>query len=204
MTRAAILALALLTLASCVRVEIRPEDSLTAEEHYSLGAIYESKGELDLALREYEKAMDEDYPGVAAYFASGNVLVKKKNYDEAEKMYLKALDIEPENALVLNNLGFLLMETGRLEEARSSVEKAVVSDPARAHIYLDTLGLVGMKERKYEEAEVDFLKALKSAPPDGPARENILTHLLELYRASGDGEKAQGIEKELEKSGGQK
>lgn len=202
MTRAAICALAILTLVSCVRVEIRPDDSLTAEEHYSLGAIYESNGELDLALREYEKAMDEDYPGVAAYLASGNVLLKKKTYDEAERMYLEALDIEPANALVLNNLGFLLMETGRLGEARANVEKAVGSDPARAHIYLDTLGAINVKEQKYDEAEINFLKALKSAPPSGPARENILTHLLELYRASGDVEKAEGIEKELEKTGG--
>jgi hypothetical protein len=94
------------------------------------------------------------------------------------------------------------MEAGRLVEARERVGKALEADPAGTHVYLDTLGVIGTREKKFGEAEADFTRALNAAPPTGGARRSILMHMIELYRISGQAEKASEAESELEKTGG--
>ena len=54
------------------------EDPLTAAEHVDLGVAYEKKGELDLAKREYERALSKDRKFYRARVNLGNVFLAKK------------------------------------------------------------------------------------------------------------------------------
>ncbi|MBI2400121.1 MAG: tetratricopeptide repeat protein, partial [Deltaproteobacteria bacterium] len=89
----AVLVFAALGVYGCGVVDIKEPDALTYTEHMKLGAIYESKGEFELALREYADAQAIDTKEPRVYFAMGNVYLKMKDYEKAEKEYLKSIEL---------------------------------------------------------------------------------------------------------------
>lgn len=194
----ALLVFAAFGTSGCGVVDIKEPGSLSYNEHMRLGAIYESKGELDLALREYSDAQAIDTKEPGTYFAMGNVYLKMKDYDRAEKEYRKAIELGP-SADFYNNLGWVYIERGQLDQARKFVGEALSSAPSdRKYVYLDTLGVVQMNSGEFEEAEESFLKAASGVA--GRNREAYLAiygHLAELYRKQGESEKASVVEEKL-------
>ena len=100
-------------------------DPLSAKEHIDLGVIYEQKGMLDLAEKEYLKAVDKQSNWAIPYFNLGNLAYKRKDLKAAEGYYRKALKLDDQNPDIMNNLASLLHETGRDDEARTLIEKAL-------------------------------------------------------------------------------
>ncbi|CAG0964226.1 hypothetical protein GPROT1_01049 [Gammaproteobacteria bacterium] len=194
----AILLFAAVGTSGCGVVDIKGEDSLNYNEHMKLGAIYESKGEFLLALREYSDAQAIDTKEPGTYFAMGNVYLKMKDYDNAEKEYRKAIELGPSPDFY-NNLGWVYIERGQVGEARKLVEEALSSAPSgKSYIYLDTMGVVLMNAGEFEEAEESFMKAANGV--GGKSREAYLAiygHLAELYKKQGENEKAAIVEEKL-------
>src|SRR5512134_1490674 len=100
------LSLAMLPAAGCSRLPriVVLEDPLSAAEHLDLGVAYEGKGELDLAAREYGRALKKDAGSVQARINLGNVRLAQKRYAEARGEYLRALEIRPGDLDAENNL----------------------------------------------------------------------------------------------------
>lgn len=188
----------LLVTASCGHIMVKPEakDALSPEESFRLAAIYESKGEQELALREYLSAAEKGY--AEAYFAMANIHIKKAEYREAESELLKAIEADSTKGRYYNNLGWVYMETGRLKEAEEAVDRAMRQDSSERPAYLDTLGLIQMKGERFAEAEKTFTRALSlSGNGEQEGTVEIYGHLLELYRRTGQGEKAAAVEEKL-------
>lgn len=196
--RAVLLAAAAVTLAACGVVEVREGGPLSFGERMRLGSIYESRGEYELALREYEGAQEIDTKEAAAYFALGNVYLRMKDYDRAESHYLRAIELRPEPDFY-NNLGWLYMEKGDLALAREALGHAAGStEGARGYVYLDTMGVLETRSGEYDKAEESFLAAARAVPEGGrDALFQIYTHLLELYKASGKKDEAAILEEKL-------
>ena len=113
------------------------EDPLTAEEHLNLGVAYEKSGELDHAIREYEKA-SKTLP--IAYFYLGNACFQKNELKQAEKFYKKAIASDEHNADAYNNLAWLYyVKREKLDEAESLALKAIELNPEKEDVYRDTL-----------------------------------------------------------------
>src|SRR5437899_2073106 len=71
------------------------------------------------------------------YFLRGSIYERQKKYEQAEEMFRKVLVGDPQNANVLNYLGYMLADRGmRLDEALSMIKKPVDLDPANG-AYLD-------------------------------------------------------------------
>ncbi|MBI3654483.1 MAG: TonB family protein [Acidobacteria bacterium] len=112
---------------------------------------------------------------VAAFYSERGKLA------EAETLYREALKLEPNNVLLLNNLGYNLVENNRnLEEALAMIQKAVAAEPNNAS-YLDSLGWAYCKLGKFAEAEL-YLK--KAAEALGDVAE-IEEHFGDLYQRQG-------------------
>jgi tetratricopeptide (TPR) repeat protein len=112
------------------------EDPLTPQEHLNLGVSYESKGEYDLAIKEYKQA--QGLP--QAYLYLGNVYFAKNQWGLAESYYEKAITEMPKDADGYNNLAWLYYTKGEnLEKAESLALKALELNPAKKEIYQDTL-----------------------------------------------------------------
>ncbi|MDC4223927.1 MAG: tetratricopeptide repeat protein [Candidatus Manganitrophus sp.] len=142
-------------------------DPLSGREHLQLGFSYEARGEWDLAIAEYQRAIEKgEAPSVIQGYL-GNVYYGKKDYTAAEQAYKKSLHLHPQNAPVLNNLASLYLVEGRdLLEAERLVQQAIEIDPARKSYYLDTLAAIYLARADYEPALAAYREAEAFAPSD--------------------------------------
>ena len=101
------------------------DDPLSAKEHNDLAVAYQKKEDLDLAEKEYKKAIARDRNWDIPYFNLGNLYYQKKDYKKAEEYYKKAISINPKNSDALNNLAYLLYLEGRYKEAWEYIQKAL-------------------------------------------------------------------------------
>ena len=116
------------------------------------------------------------------------VLEHQGKLAEAEKEDRKALELEPNNALVLNNIGYSMVERGeRLDEALKLIQRAVEAEPGNP-AYLDSLGRAYYKLGKYAEAEPPLLETALQLPAVAEVQE----HLGDLYAAWGKPDQARG------------
>lgn len=184
----------LVLFAGCGRIPrvIVLKDPLTAEEHLDLGVAYERKRELDLAAREYERALRQDKNLVQARVNLGNVRVAKGEYGDAREEYLKALALRPGDPEATNNLAWAAILSGAdMEDADARVEALLSRGEHRSPALLDTAGVLRMRlsrpqaaEQAFEEAERRCAAAGDSTSggcPDGMRRE-IREHREELRR----------------------
>ena len=156
------LALALLSAAGCSRLPriVVLEDPLSAGEHLDLGVAYERKGDLDLAAREYERALRKDAGLVQARVNLGNVRLAQKRYGDARGEYLRALERRPGDLDAENNLAWVAILSGEgIEGALARLEAAVAAAPSRPPPVLDTLGVLRMRANRPEDAAAAFAEA---------------------------------------------
>ena len=198
----------LLLAGGCSRIPkfIVLEDPLTAAEHVDLGVAYERKGELDLALREYERALRKDGKFYRARVNLGNVYLAKKEYGKARAEYLQALELRPGDAEATNNLSWAAIFSGEgIEEALTRMESVVSAPPVspaagvpqqreartgagRNPILLDTLGVLRMNANRPGPAEEalalaeELCRQAGAAPREGlkeeaPCPEEVLREI---------------------------
>src|SRR2546427_270793 len=114
-------------------------------------------------------------------FLRGSLYERQKKYEQAEEMFRKVLVGDPQNANVLNYLGYMLADRGmRLDEALNMIKKAVDLDPAKGD-YLDALGWAYYKLGKYDLAEDTLMKASQRIGTDPTVQD----HLGDLYQKIG-------------------
>lgn len=128
-----------LALNGCAHLVVA-HDPLTAEQHNDLGVAFESAGDLELAAREYRRALSLD-PGLSrARVNLGNVEAARGRWSSAEACYRQALRDTPTDPDAMNNLAVALLRGGlRLDEARRLAEHAVTIGGPRAGVYRATL-----------------------------------------------------------------
>ena len=78
---------------------------------------------------------------------------------EAEKLYRQVLAQRPDHADVLNLLGVLLHQSGRNAEALELIDRSIRLNP-QAAIYHNNRGLVLLAEKRFDEAEHPYGRAL--------------------------------------------
>jgi tetratricopeptide (TPR) repeat protein len=120
-------------------------------------------------------------------FQRAAVYERQKEFDRAESLFKEMLKSNPENATVLNYMGYMLADRGvRLEEAIRYVQKALELDPYNG-AYLDSLGWAFFKSNDLVNAEKYLLEAGNLVANDA----TIEDHLGDLYFKTGNLEKAQ-------------
>jgi tetratricopeptide (TPR) repeat protein len=133
---------------------------------------------LEKALQLSTKQEDRD----AVNFLRASGYERQKKYDEAETLFRKILNTSPDNAAVLNYLGYMLADRGQnLDEAFNMIKKAVDLEPANG-AYLDSLGWAYFKLGKYDLAEDNLIKASQHQMGADPT---VQEHLGDLYQKTG-------------------
>jgi Tfp pilus assembly protein PilF len=143
---------------------------------FALAEIYEkSKNykEMGRALDTVEKLAATDSEKVNLYFMRGAMYERSKQWDLAEKEFHKALDLEPDNASVLNYLGYMLADRDvRLDEAHKLISRAIEQDPHNG-AYLDSLGWVYYRMGKLAEAESSLRSAIERVSRDATVHDHL-------------------------------
>jgi tetratricopeptide (TPR) repeat protein len=106
--------------------------------------------------------------------------------EKSIRLYRAILELEPDNALMMNNLAYVLALQGKeLPQAKELALKVVAMEPANAG-YLDTLGWVLFRMGEYEKAR----EVLEKARGLNPLEAEIAEHLGNVYEKLGHNEKA--------------
>jgi tetratricopeptide (TPR) repeat protein len=138
-------------------------------------------------IRRAEERKLGDENGEMLKFQLATVYEKQKDFDRAESLFKEILKANPNNAVVLNYIGYMLADRGiRLDEAVQYVKEALTIDPNNG-AYLDSLGWAFFKLNDLENAEKYLLEA------DNLIRNDpvIDDHLGDLYYKTGDFQKAE-------------
>ncbi len=137
--------------------------------------------EAEDALARAEPLAQKDEDKINVIFQKGSLAEQEKHYDQAEQYFHKVLEIDPNNAITLNNLGYMLADkTNRYQDALKYVRKAVELEPMNG-AYLDSLGWIYFKMGEYESAEDNLRKAVERTSTDPTVHD----HLGDLYEKTG-------------------
>lgn len=140
------------------------------EVHSALGDALRVEERFAEAAEAYSRAIDLiGTPQTAhwvLFYTRGIAGERAGNWEAAEADFRQALALEPEQPLVLNYLGYSLVEKRRdLDEALGMIEQAVSSQPDDGYI-TDSLGWVLYRLGRYEEAVQPMLRAVELTPDD--------------------------------------
>lgn len=165
-------------------VRVYPDVSFVA--HTNLANAYKRSGQLDAALREFDRALAFPPPHHAyIYDGKGTVLLEKGFVDEAIQNFKQSIDIDPGYATPHRNLWFAYDKKGLHELAYAEVLEAVKINPEFAEAY-NNLGISYGRKSQYEES----IKAFTSALSLDPHNSMYLVNLATTYQKAGQLDRA--------------
>ena len=128
-----------------------------AEAATALGNLYRSRKDFANAAQAYDRAFlaagrSGEPVSWTLYYFRGIAYERIKQWPKAEADFKEALKLQPEQALVLNYLGYSWVDQGlNLDEAFGMLRKAVQQRPRDGYI-VDSLGWAYYRLGQYEEA----------------------------------------------------
>ena len=162
-----------------------------AEPWAQLGAMQSRLNHFSDAVGSYTEAIDRlNHAGSASwlmFYQRGMAFDRVHNWPSAEADFLRALELSPNQAFVLNYLGYAWAEQGRnLPRARQMLERAVELRPNEGSI-VDSLGYVLLLQGDYPGA----IRLLEHAVELSPEDSTMNGHLGDAYMAVGRSREAQ-------------
>ena len=160
--------------------------ALKGELYLRLGEVYRRKGESDRAVQALQKARETLPDNVTLLSTLALILDRSERKAEARQVYEATLKIDPNNAVALNNLAFLLAETGGdLDDALKKATRAQQLLPRYFEVN-DTVGWIYLKKNMTDNA-IDVFERLVAKEPN---QATYRYHLGMAYQKKGDKSKA--------------
>ena len=151
-------------LANC-RKALQIDEHLPAV-HVTLGHLYSATGKTDLALQEFQKAL-ESYPRDAdALVGMAGAYERTGRTGDAEDNYKHAIDLRPDYWEGYQLLAEFYERQKRVQDSIAQYRRVIELTPDNPEAYSD-LGVVYMElkdSRSYAAAEAAFQKSLQLAP----------------------------------------
>ena len=127
------------------------------------GAFYKSKGQLEIALEKFKKAIELNSSYAEAYFNNAVVLRDLNYIDEAIKSYQNAINVKKEYPEAHNNLANIYFHLKSFEFSIEHYQLAIKYKPNFAEAYKN-LGIVNRAIGRHDEAGENFDIALTIKP----------------------------------------
>ena len=151
------------------------------------GDIYNKQKRYRDAQNAYTQALacvensENDKGAWVLYFKLGDAFASEKKWDETESNLAIAHRLSPNNALILNYLGYMWIEQGKnTDEALNMIKKSLTLDPDNGAT-VDSLGWAYYQLGRYDDAIVQLEKATdmeKNEPV-------VIDHLGDAYWRAG-------------------
>ncbi|MBK5912335.1 hypothetical protein CCR85_12650 [Rhodothalassium salexigens] len=159
-------------------LEVAPEDS---DSWITLGDLKRQDGDFDAAEDAYSRAIVllevDETVGWYPYFARAIAYEQTDRWPEAEADLKRAMAIRPDQADVLNYLGYSWIDRGlHLDAGMDLIERAMDLEPGNGFI-IDSMGWAHYLRGNYDQA-VAFLEQAIVEEPDDPT---ISDHLGDAY-----------------------
>jgi tetratricopeptide (TPR) repeat protein len=134
------------------------EKVLIIEELNRKGIEQRKKGEIEEALRSFERVLEIDPVNEAALHNKGVALRSAGRYEEALACFDRAQERDPNNPVILFNRGFCLGKLERFEESLKAFDRVLALNPEHASGWFNK-GKILQKMGRMEEAEEHLKKA---------------------------------------------
>lgn len=136
----------------------------------TLGNVYRNNEDYKSAAEVYDKAISlittEERGHWRVFYYDGISHERLKDWNTAEKRFRRALEISPDEPMVLNYLGYSMIEKKiNLQEAMDMVKKAVELKPNDGYI-IDSLGWAHFQLGDYDQAVEQIERAVELNPSD--------------------------------------
>ena len=155
-------------------VDLWPENKFVL---YRLANYYKSKKQYVSSIKIYKKILESYNSNDRDLFLYASNLDKIGKWDEAKVLFFKLLEKNPKDTYTLNYVSYkLALKEQELGLALKLIKKALMLDPENGY-FLDTLGWVEFKRKKYNSA-VYFLEKSVSILPKSA---EVIDHLGDCY-----------------------
>ncbi len=152
------------------------EDPKDVEAIIALGNIERSRKKFADCSDTYSKgidATDPAKPNWVLYYFRGICEERSKQWPKSEADMKKALDLQPEQANVLNYLGYSWIDQGiNLDDAMKMIRKAVDQRPDDGYI-VDSLGWAYFRIGDYDNAVKTLERAIDLKPEDPTINDHL-------------------------------
>jgi tetratricopeptide (TPR) repeat protein len=135
----------------------------------SLGYLYETRNEFDLALQVYQNNLKYNKNKQEPYFRIGNVFQKQSKYLESVEYYRTSIMLQPHDSQAENNLGISLGRLGKFEESVSHYQKAIEINPRNKDAVYN-LGIAYLNLNELRLAKKQFERVVVQNPTNSNAR----------------------------------
>ena len=144
---------------------------------HRLANYHKSKNKYNKSIKIYEKILKGHESNDRDLFLYASNLDKIGNWAEAKVLFFKLLEKNPKDTYTLNYISYkLALKEQELGLALELIKKALLIDPENGY-FLDTLGWVEFKRKKYNSA-VYFLEKSVSLLPKSS---EVIDHLGDCY-----------------------
>lgn len=159
--------------------EVDPENPSL---YYHRGEIFALAGNLELAVKDFETAIELHPDFVLAYVHKARALLGLEKYNEAENILLKAQDMFKNSVEVSNSLGEVLVMKKDFEAAEKVFNGILKKHPKSPEVYLNKALLAMTRNEDVKAAE----KHLKHAIEIEPSFEAAHLQLANLLLSNGN------------------
>jgi tetratricopeptide (TPR) repeat protein len=154
--------------------------------YMQLVELLEDSERWDEAISVMDKVRELSPNDYRVHMQLGEVYYRMGREADSEREMRAALRLRPTDPMVLNNVGYHLVEQGKdLEEALKMIERAVAADPQNGS-YLDSLGWAHFKLGRLDLAEKYIAAALEQGEPSAA----VIEHLGDVYMKQGKSQMA--------------
>jgi len=134
------------------------KDGKNSDAFYNRGWLFASKGALNEALRDYNRAIEIDKTQADIYYNRGLLHVKMKRYDLAVKDLDAAIMLNPGDPDAYSNRGNVNFQLGKNNLAIQDYTRAIKMNPDDPDLYQNR-GIVYLSVGEKDEAAADSVKA---------------------------------------------
>jgi tetratricopeptide (TPR) repeat protein len=133
-------------------------DETNADAFYNRGWLYVYKGDLQMAEKDYTKAIENKKRYVDAYYNRGLVYVKMKRYEQAIKDFSEVIKLKPNEVDAYCNRGNANFQLGKTDLALQDYIAALKIDPKDADLFYNR-AVVYLAKGQKDKSQADFQKA---------------------------------------------
>lgn len=141
-----------------------------ADEAMRAGESAFTRGDLDGALKAYERALQIDPKIYEAPLFAGDLFMQKQEWDRAAEWYARAVQINPDRETAHRYWGDSLLRQARLDAARDKFVDAIIAEPYNGYVWQN--GLFRWADKKGINLGHPKIEPMSSLTPTG---ENKMT-----------------------------
>jgi tetratricopeptide (TPR) repeat protein len=146
-------------------------DPRNADPYINLGTILQEKGQMNDAIKYYEKALELKPKNAVVHYNLGSAYHKTGQLEKAITFYERTIQLNPSPS-AYNNLGSALLEKGQIDEGIICYKKALQIDPNYANAYCN-MGVAFREKRQIDEVIISFYKTIRLNPNHADAYSNL-------------------------------